>query len=66
MIRRYGYGVTGLRSQEMLIRFEFESEIPQPFYHGPKGFEHVLALLAVASEGLMEDTRRHLGSGHAS
>jgi hypothetical protein len=50
----------------MLIRFEFESEIPQPFYHGPKGFEHVLALLAVALEGLMEDTRRHLGSGHAS
>jgi hypothetical protein len=50
----------------MLTSFEFESEIPHPFYYGPKGFEHVLALLAVAPLGLMEDTRRHLGSGHAS
>jgi protein-tyrosine phosphatase len=44
-----------------------ESEIPDPFYGGPEGFEHVLDLVEAASEGLLEDIRRrHLRDGHAS
>jgi protein-tyrosine phosphatase len=44
-----------------------ESEVPDPFYGGPEGFEHVLDLVEEASEGLLEDIRRrHLRDGHAS
>jgi protein-tyrosine phosphatase len=44
-----------------------ESEIPDPFYGGPEGFEHVLDLVEAASEGLLEDIRqRRLRDGHAS
>ena len=44
-----------------------ESEVPDPFYGGPEGFEHVLDLVEAASEGLLEDIRRrHLRDGHAS
>jgi len=38
-----------------------ETEVPDPFYGGLEGFEHVLNLLEEASEGLLEDIRkRHL------
>jgi protein-tyrosine phosphatase len=38
-----------------------EREVPDPFYGGPDGFEHVLDLVEEASEGLLEDIReRHL------
>ena len=35
-----------------------ETEVPDPFYGGPEGFEHVLDLVEEASEGLLEDVRR--------
>lgn len=39
-----------------------EREVPDPYFDGPDGFEHVLDLVEVASEGLVEDIRkRHLG-----
>jgi protein-tyrosine phosphatase len=38
-----------------------EREVPDPYYVGPDGFEHVLDLVEEASEGLLEDIReRHL------
>ena len=38
-----------------------EREVPDPFYGGPEGFEHVLDLVEEASEGLIEDIReRHI------
>ncbi len=38
-----------------------EREVPDPYYGGPDGFEHVLDLVEEASEGLLEDIReRHL------
>jgi len=38
-----------------------ESEVPDPYYGGPNGFEHVFDLVEEASEGLIEDIRqRHL------
>jgi protein-tyrosine phosphatase len=41
-----------------------ETEIPDPYYGGPDGFEHALDLIEEASEGLLADIReRHLGSG---
>ncbi len=36
-----------------------EREVPDPFYGGPDGFEHVLDLVEEASEGLIEDIREH-------
>ena len=36
-------------------------EVPDPYYGGPDGFEHVLDLVEDASEGLLADIRaRHL------
>ena len=38
-----------------------ESEVPDPYYGGQKGFEHVFDLVEAASNGLLEDIRaRHL------
>jgi protein-tyrosine phosphatase len=37
-----------------------EREVPDPYYGGPDGFEHVLDLVEEASEGLLEDIRRRL------
>jgi protein-tyrosine phosphatase len=38
-----------------------EHEVPDPYYRGHHGFEHVLALIEEASEGLLDDVRaRHL------
>jgi protein-tyrosine phosphatase len=38
-----------------------EREVPDPYYGGPDGFEHVLDLVEEASEGLLKDIRdRHL------
>jgi protein-tyrosine phosphatase len=34
-----------------------EREVPDPFYGGPEGFEHVLDLVETASEGLLEEIR---------
>ena len=36
-----------------------ETEVPDPFYGGPEGFEHVLDLVEEASEGLIADIREH-------
>jgi len=39
-----------------------EDEVPDPYYGGENGFERVLDLIEVASEGLLNDIcRRHLG-----
>jgi protein-tyrosine phosphatase len=35
-----------------------ETEVPDPYYGGPEGFEHVLDLVEDASEGLLEDIRK--------
>jgi protein-tyrosine phosphatase len=35
-----------------------ETEIPDPFYGGSEGFEHVLDLVEEASEGLLEEIKR--------
>ncbi len=35
-----------------------ESEVPDPFYGGPEGFDHVLDLVEEASKGLLEDIRK--------
>jgi protein-tyrosine phosphatase len=44
-----------------------QTEIPDPFYGGPAGFEHVMDLVEEASEGLLEDIRRrYLRDGRAS
>jgi protein-tyrosine phosphatase len=38
-----------------------EREVPDPYYGGPAGFDHVLDLVEEASEGLLADIReRHL------
>ena len=38
-----------------------ETEVPDPYYGGPDGFERVLDLVEEASEGLIQDIReRHL------
>ena len=38
-----------------------ETEVPDPYYGDPDGFEQVLDLVEEASEGLLEDIReRHL------
>jgi protein-tyrosine phosphatase len=38
-----------------------ETEVPDPYYGGPDGFEHVLNLVEEASEGLLEEIKeRHL------
>jgi protein-tyrosine phosphatase len=40
-----------------------ETEIPDPYYGGPDGFEHAMDLIEEASEGLLADIReRHLES----
>ena len=36
-----------------------EAEVPDPFYGGPEGFEHVLDLVEAASEGLLEDIKKN-------
>ncbi len=41
-----------------------ETEIPDPYYGGPDGFEHAMDLIEEASEGLLADIlERHLKSG---
>ena len=35
-----------------------EAEIPDPYYGGPQGFEHVFDLVEEASRGLIEDIRK--------
>ena len=37
-------------------------EVPDPYYGGDDGFEHVLGLIAEASEGLLADVRERLGA----
>lgn len=36
-------------------------EVPDPYYGGPKGFEHVLDLVEAASAGLLAEIRRKYG-----
>src|SRR5215210_5016233 len=41
-----------------------EREVPDPYAGGPDEFEHVIDLVEVASEGLLDDIRaRHLSGG---
>jgi protein-tyrosine phosphatase len=35
-----------------------ESEVPDPFYSGLEGFEHVLDLVEEASGGLLEEIKK--------
>ncbi|RMD84474.1 MAG: low molecular weight phosphotyrosine protein phosphatase [Candidatus Dadabacteria bacterium] len=37
-----------------------KSEVPDPYYGGAKGFEHVLDLIEVASIGLLEEIKERL------
>jgi protein-tyrosine phosphatase len=37
------------------------AEVPDPYYGGENGFEHVLDLIEEASEGLLSDIRERLG-----
>jgi protein-tyrosine phosphatase len=37
-----------------------EHEVPDPYYGGAKGFEHVLDLVEAASRGLLDDIRTRL------
>ena len=37
-----------------------ESEVPDPYYGGDSGFEHVLDLVEAASEGLLQEIERQL------
>ncbi len=40
-----------------------ESEVPDPYYGGPRGFERVLDMVEIAADGLLEDVcERHLAS----
>lgn len=38
-----------------------EREVPDPYYGGSRGFEHVLDLVEAASRGLLAQVRRDLG-----
>jgi len=39
-----------------------ETEVPDPYYGGPEGFEHALDLVEAASNGLLEEIKKkHLG-----
>ncbi len=38
-----------------------EREVPDPYYGGSRGFEHVLDLIEAASKGLIEEIRGRLG-----
>jgi protein-tyrosine phosphatase len=38
-------------------------EVPDPYYGGPEGFEHVLDLVEAASEGLLDSILRERGEG---
>jgi len=38
-----------------------ESEVPDPYYGGARGFEHVLDLVEAASEGLLAQIQQELG-----
>lgn len=35
-----------------------ESEVPDPYYGGPNGFDHVFDLVEAASKGLLEDIKK--------
>lgn len=37
-----------------------EQDVPDPYYGGPQGFEHVLDLVEAGVEGLIEDIRKRL------
>lgn len=39
------------------------SDVPDPYYGGPTGFERVLDLVEEASRGLLDDVQRRLGGG---
>jgi protein-tyrosine phosphatase len=39
-----------------------ETEVPDPYYGGPDGFEHALDLIEQASEGLLAEIREHLAN----
>ena len=39
------------------------TEVPDPFYGGPEGFEHVLNLVEKASEGLLEEIKKKYLAG---
>jgi len=41
-----------------------ESEVPDPYYGGAKGFEHVLDLVEDACDGLLDDIRQRLSAQH--
>ncbi len=37
-------------------------EVPDPYYGGSQGFEHVLDLVEAASKGLLDDIRQHFNN----
>ena len=41
-----------------------ELDVPDPYYGGPRGFEHVLDLVRAACAGLLAEVRERLGESH--
>lgn len=44
------------------VRDGLPREVPDPYYGGPDGFEHVLDLVELACDGLIEHLRREQGN----
>lgn len=59
-VRQLARGLRARATIQPMVRFCRRSqppEVPDPYYGGPEGFEHVLDLLEDASEGLLESLR---------
>ena len=41
-----------------------QTEVPDPYYGGPEGFERVMDLVEAASKGLLEDIKKKHLVGH--
>lgn len=51
-----------LRKVELFLNYaknSAESEVPDPYYGGDRGFEHVLDLIEDAADGLLQDIQQH-------
>jgi protein-tyrosine phosphatase len=60
-----------LFSQKVRLFCEFctqheEAEVPDPYYGGPEGFEHVLDLIEDGCRGILQEAKRHLPDGGGS
>lgn len=56
--------IAGVHGRKVRLFMEFsdnfdESEVPDPYYGGPNGFERVLDMIEDAAEGLLRELRRN-------